>query len=180
MKTILKFAAVVLVATLAACGGAQQEESLYDKFFPNKEGEFRGHYLNDSKEEVLKTEGENGLIKDGEDYLDYDRELDPNGDLAYGMNFEFDEKGLYEMGMDIYIYNDANEEEAIKKGGKLFEEIAADFNKKFGEPIETEKGKYYKWEFKAKNGGNLSEASIQNFSEEDRYGSISITIAALE
>ncbi|HCQ29794.1 MAG TPA: hypothetical protein DIU39_05870 [Flavobacteriales bacterium] len=179
MKKILKITGVVLISVLVACSGNKQESD-FDKVMPNKGGDFRGLNLNSPKEEVLEIEGKEGLVEEGDDYLDYTRIINPDERFSYNLSMEFDDKGLYIITMDVFVEDESNKEESIKRGHELYNAFVKHFTEKFGQPAEKEDNLYTLWEFKAKNGGNASEATVKDFSEEDGYGSVTVSVGAIE
>jgi hypothetical protein len=145
----------------------------------NKEGDFRGLFLNSTVDSVLAVEGMDGLVIKNPDYLEYSRSITDNGNFYYELTFDFDEKGLYDITMDVYIKDTLNIEQSINRGHRLYNDFVKYFTEKYGNPTEKEEN-YSLWEFKAINGGNASEASVEDFTDNDGFGSINVTVSAIE
>lgn len=162
MKYIGKFLwTISITVTFISCN--TDGESLFDQVVGSKKGHFRGHSIGANIEEVKK--GEKEEPKDWEeDYLYYDIEL--NEYETYTLSYSFDEKGLYEIQIDVYL-------DKIETASELFKTFKTHFTKKYG-ISEEEDLRYGLWVLKSEMSDEI-EITLVDESLDYDYAKVSIS-----
>ncbi len=176
-KKFLLLGVVLIIVTgfFNSCTESKKTD-LYSTIVKNDNGDFRGLTLNSKLAEVKKTEDAKALTSETEESLEYEYKMDE--DNSFDIICDFDDKGLYSIDIQTYLYNDNDQATAVKEGQNLFQKFFDSFSKKFGKP-EKVADKSYSWSFKSKSGNDAEIQLIDN-SDLDNYGSVNVIIEAVE
>lgn len=152
---------------IASCGGGGGT-SVFDSIIKSKIGHFRGVEIGAALDEVKKSESDKPQDEE-DDYLYYDIAL--NGEDSYAISYSFDEKGLYEIQVDVFL-------EKPQAATDLFSEFRTYFGEKYGSVKEEDDG-YASWLITSDISEEI-EISLIDESEGYDYGKISITFYDLD
>ncbi|MCB9360733.1 MAG: hypothetical protein H6587_03770 [Flavobacteriales bacterium] len=161
MKNITLFISFIVVVFV----GCNQEKTYYDQLIKNKTIAERVVELNKTLTDIRKTEDKSALIKEDEDYLEYEYTI--GVDETYSITYFFDVAGCYEVGLDTYFNNEVDAQLVMEK---IKEEI-----EKTGKfELKTDSNQLYEWS--SKDGLSSVELDFENLNK----GMISFTIFANE
>lgn len=176
-KRILLLGVVLIMVTgfFNSCTETTKKD-LFSTIVGNDDGDFRGITLNEQLTDVKKAENKEAMTDGTEESLEYEYKMDE--DNSFDIVYDFDQKGLYSIDIQTYLYNDNDEAAAMKKGHDLYQKFFDKFSKKYGDP-EKIADKSYSWSFKSKSGNDATIQLIDN-SDLDNYGSVNIIVEAVE
>jgi len=168
MVNLMKNAVVLfgVIFFLASCGSG--DTPTFDSIIKSEEGHFRGIEIGASLDEVKKSESVKPQDEE-EDYLYYDIEL--GADDSYAISYSFDEKGLYEIQVDVFF-------EQPQSAVDLFSKFRTYFGEKYGSSKEEDDG-YATW-LTTSSVSDEIEISLIDESAGYDYGKISITFYDLD
>lgn len=161
MKNITLFISLFFVVFV----GCNQEKTYYDQLIKNKTIAERIVELNKTLTEIRKTENKSALVKEEEDYLEYEYKV--GNEETYSITYFFDVAGCYEVGLDTYFNNEADAQLVL---GKIKEEI----EKTDGYELKTDSNQLYEWS--SKDGLSSVELDYENLNK----GMLSFTVFANE
>lgn len=136
MKSIFKITGLVIVFFLLSCSG---NGSYYQQLTNVKSISDRIADLNKALPEIRKSEKKSSLIKEEEDYLEFEYPIGEND--SYKTTYFFDAAGCYEVGLDTYFSLETDATEVLNEIKSAIEE---DTN--FGAPTNT--NNLYEWNSK--------------------------------
>ena len=93
--------------------GCNQEKTYYDHLIKDKSISERITELNKSLTEIRKTEDKSALIKEEDDFLEYEYNI--GVDETYSVTYFFDVAGCYEVGLDTYFNNETDAQLVMEK-----------------------------------------------------------------
>lgn len=136
MKSIFKLTIFISITLLFSCTG---NDSYYQQLTKVKSIAERVADLNKTLPKIRKSEKKSSLIKEDEDYMEFEYPIGEND--SYKTTYFFDAAGCYEVGLDTYF---SLETDAIN----VLNEIKAQFEKdpNFGTPTTT--NSLYEWNSK--------------------------------
>lgn len=147
------------------CVSCNTTETYYDEIIKNKTIIERIDELNKSLTDIRKSENKKALIKEEDDYLEYEYKIG-EGD-SYAITYFFDVAGCFEVGLDTYFTNEIDAQfvtEEIK--------AAVEADQRFEKAKNT--NSLYEWT--SKDGATSVELDYLNVSQ----GMISFTVFANE
>ena len=160
MKLFIKTILLSIIVFTFSCTG---NDSYFEQITKVKTINERILDLNKSLTEVRKSEKKSSLVKEDEDYLEYESPIGDND--SYKITYFFDAAGCYEVGLDTYFSLESNATIVLNEIKKVIEN---DVN--FGSP--TNMNSLYEWNSKDRL------VSIQlDYINQDK-GMISLTIFA--
>lgn len=160
MNSFNKFIIFIGVILLFSCSG---DESYYQQLSKNKSISERVGDLNKTLTEIRKSEKKSSLIKEDEDYLEFEYTIGEND--SYKVTYFFDAAGCYEVGLDTYFSLEKDAMDVLNEIKLFFENDA-----NFGSP--SNNNSLYEWN--SKDGLISVELDYLN---QDK-GMISLTIFA--
>jgi hypothetical protein len=145
--------------------GCNPDKTYYDELVKSKSITERTLELNKSLTEIRKTEDKSALIKEEEEYLEYEYKI--GIDETYSITYFFDVAGCYEVGLDTYFNNEVDAQLVM---GKIKEAIenSAQFK------LKTDSNQLYEW------SSNDGLASVELDYENLNKGMVSFTVFANE
>jgi hypothetical protein len=145
--------------------GCNPDKTYYDELVKSKSITERTLELNKSLTEIRKTEDKSALIKEEEEYLEYEYKI--GIDETYSVTYFFDVAGCYEVGLDTYFNNEVDAQLVM---GKIKEAIenSAQFK------LKTDSNQLYEW------SSNDGLASVELDYENLNKGMVSFTVFANE
>lgn len=152
----------ILVVVLVGCN---QEKTYYDQLIKDKSITERVGELNKTLTEIRKTENKSALIKEEEDYLEYEYKI--GFDETYNVTYFFDVAGCYEVGLDTYFSKEVDAQIVMEK---IKEEI--ENSNKF--KLKTDANQLIEWS--SKDGLSSVELDYENLNK----GMVSFTVFANE
>lgn len=117
MKKMSAFC-LLLVMMVVACNPT---ETYYDEVIKNKTISERIVELNQSLTAIRKTENKKALIKEDDNYLEYEYKI--GNDDTYHVTYFFDAAGCFEVGLDTYFGNEIDAQQVLDE---IKREIEAD------------------------------------------------------
>ncbi len=136
MKSIFKITGLVIVIFLLSCSG---NDSYYRQLTKVKSISERIADLNKTLPEIRKSEKKSSLIKEEEDYLEFEYPIGEND--SYKTTYFFDAAGCYEVGLDTYFSLETDATEVLNEI-----KTAIETNTNFGVPTNT--NSLYEWSSK--------------------------------
>ncbi len=150
---------------LVACAGEDNtEEQYFNTIIKTEQGHFRGVEIGDSLATV-KAVDPDYLVFESEEELEYQIPLVEEDSSFFDINYSFDEFGLFEIQVDIYL---SNPDETTL----MFERFKTYFNKKYGESMMS--AGYTTWLTQSAQKNNV-EVSLIDESTDFGYNLLSIT-----
>lgn len=166
MKLRIQYTLIILSTVVGIYACNETKKSHYDQLIDHKtEKEYVGA-LNQSFEEIKKTEDKAFLITEDFDLLSYEYEIGEDDD-TYQVTYRFDEKGCHEVGIDVYI-NQPEPSKMVVNGFKNYFNTSKDFK------VPSEDNDLLRWT----SENELLVAEL-DFSNAER-GRIALTIFAYE
>lgn len=160
MNSLIKIIILSVIVFTFSCTG---NDSYFEQITKVKTINERILDLNKSLTEVRKSEKKSSLVKEDEDYLEYEYPIGDND--SYKITYFFDAAGCYEVGLDTYFSLETNAIEVLNEIKGMIEKDA-----NFGTPTNT--NSLYEWNSKDRL------VSIQmDYINQDK-GMISLTIFA--
>jgi len=164
IKHIFKLCFIFIIPCLMICSCTEEKDYVIEEVFGDFDGQLRGVNLGVDLNSVLQAEVKRPKDQQ-EDYLYYDYIIGDRN--SYTVSYSFDDKGLYEIQIDIYLMdNKARAED-------LFDKIYLMFRDHFGEVKEND-NTLALWNFKNPAGESI-EINLINESDEYEYGKLSLT-----
>lgn len=160
MKLFIKTILLTIIVFSYSCTG---NDSYFEQITKVKTINERVLDLNKSLTEVRKSEKKSSLVKEDEDYLEYEYPIGDND--SYKTTYFFDAAGCYEVGLDTYFSLENDAVDVLNEIKAVFES-----HPDFGTPSNT--NSLYEWN--SKDGLVSVELDYVN---QDR-GMISLTIFA--
>ncbi|MBI2280032.1 MAG: hypothetical protein HYU68_05020 [Bacteroidetes bacterium] len=160
MKLFIKTILLTIIVFSYSCTG---NDSYFEQITKVKTINERVLDLNKSLTEVRKSEKKSSLVKEDEDYLEYEYPIGDND--SYKTTYFFDAAGCYEVGLDTYFSLENDAVDVLNEIKAVFEN-----HPDFGTPSNT--NSLYEWN--SKDGLVSVELDYVN---QDR-GMISLTIFA--
>lgn len=161
----MKNIALIISLLVIVFVGCNQEKTYYDQLIKGKSITERIVELNKTLTEIRKTEDKSALIKEEDDYLEYEYKI--GFEETYSVTYFFDVAGCYEVGLDTYFNNEVDAQLVMEK---IKEEIES--SDKF--KLKTDSNQLLEWS----SVDNL--ASIELDYENLNKGMISFTVFANE
>jgi hypothetical protein len=161
MKNITLLISLLVVVFV----GCNQEKTYYDQLIKNKTITERIVELNKTLTEIRKTEDKSALIKEEEDYLEYEYKI--GVDETYSITYFFDVAGCYEVGLDTYFNNEVDAQLVMEKIKEAIEN-----SNQF--KLKTDSNQLYEW------SSNDGLASVELDYENLNKGMVSFTVFANE
>lgn len=153
---------LLLLVVFVACN---QEKTYYDQLIKNKTIAERVVELNKTLTDIRKTEDKSALIKEEEDYLEFEYKI--GNEEIYSITYFFDVAGCYEVGLDTYFNNEADAQLVMEK-------IKGDIEKTGKFELKTDSNQLYEWS--SKDGLSSVELDYENLNK----GMVSFTVFANE
>lgn len=142
----------------------QSDTAVFEKINVSSAGDFRGVTIRSAPAEVKKAEGI--LPKNEEDdYLFYEISLSDHEEY-YTVGYSFNEKGLYEILLDVYL---EKPDEALQ----LFADLKANFVSRYGAPVQ-EDDQTLVWTIKTSQSDEV-EVTLSDESQSYNSGKISVS-----
>lgn len=132
MKSTKYLFVIIIVVKIISCSNDSVNETnklYYNHIIKNDKGIIRGVYFNQNPQQIKKKERGKVLVTDTETILEYEYQLDTLG--TYVVAYQFDQKGCYEIDIDVYLTSNDFAAEAQKT-------LNAYFSNKYGSPTEKE------------------------------------------
>lgn len=136
----------------------------FEEIMKSPEGMFRGLDLGKSVKEIKAAEGESKPKDEDKNYLYYEFKTD-TGEL-YSIEYNFDERGLNEVRLDVYYINPAD-------ARSLFVAFRDYYTKKYGETDKFEG--FAAWGFHTPDNKKI-QIEMTDESAEYRQGKFSFTL----
>lgn len=161
MKKYLVYILIISLSILSC----SENKTYYDEIVSKKSIKERIEEINQPLISIRKTEKKSSLVKEDEDYLEYEYSI--GIDESYVVSYFFDVAGCYEVGIDTYLNSEL---EAKNINEKIIEEINNSNNFK----LKIDSNQLIEW---VSNDGKKSiELDYENISK----GMISFTVFANE
>lgn len=139
-------------------------KSVFEKINTSEAGDFRGITIRSSIEEVKKKESV-APGNEESDYLFYEIPLDKKNEY-YTLGYSFNEKGLYEILLDVYL---DKPEDALQ----LFQDMKENFKSRYGNP-EQEDETTVVWTIKSEKSEEV-EITLSDESASYNSGKLSVS-----
>jgi len=124
---------LVLMILFVSCNPT---DTYYDEIIKNKTISERIEELNKTLTSIRKTEDKKALIKEDDDYLEYEYKV--GKDDAYNVTYFFDAAGCFEVGLDTYFGEEIDAQLVLDEMKQEIESI-----QRFGSPKNT--NSLYEW-----------------------------------
>lgn len=153
---------VFWIILVVSCNSS--EPAVFEKINISETGDFRGIALRSTPEEVKKTERVSPGNEEG-DYLFYEIPLGKNKEY-YTVGYSFNEKGLYEILLDVYL---DKPEEALQ----LFQDMKENFRLRYGSPVQEDETTVV-WTMKGERSEEV-EVTLSDESASYNSGKLSVS-----
>lgn len=140
------------------------EKPVFEKINSSEDGDFRGVFIRSSIDEVKKQEGVPPSNEES-DYLYYEIPLGKNEEY-YTLGYSFNEKGLYEILLDVYL---DKPEDALQ----LFQDLKEKFTSRYGNPEQEDEATIV-WTF---TSGKSEEVELTLTDESASYNSGKLSVS---
>tara|TARA_R110001592_G_scaffold111249_1_gene308132 strand:+ start:184 stop:669 length:486 start_codon:yes stop_codon:yes gene_type:complete len=161
MKNITLIACLVVIF-ITSCN---QEKTYFDQLTKNKSITERTTELNKSLTTIRKSEDKSALVKEDDEYLEYEYKI--GNDETYTITYFFDVAGCYEVGLDTYFNTEIEAKLVMEKIKE-----AIDNSDKF--KLKTDSNQLYEWS--SNDGLSSVELDYENLNK----GMVSFTVFANE
>jgi hypothetical protein len=161
----MKNITLTITLLLLVLVGCNPDKTYYDQLVESKSITERTQELNKTLTEIRKTEDKSALIKEEDEYLEYEYNI--GVDETYTITYFFDVAGCYEVGLDTYFNTELEAKMVMEK---IKEEI--ENSTKF--KLKTDSNQLYEWS--SNDGLSSVELDYENLNK----GMISFTVFANE
>ena len=162
MKKYLSLLHPVIFLFLVGCHSSS--DSVFEKILISESGDFRGVSIRSFAEEVKQIESIPPKNPES-DYLFYEFPLDGNEEF-YTVGYSFNEKGLYEILLDVNL---AQTQDALQ----LFKDLKENFELRYGNPKQEDETTVV-WTIKSKKSEEV-EVTLSDESASYNSGKISVS-----
>ncbi|TXB63937.1 hypothetical protein FRY74_11830 [Vicingus serpentipes] len=109
----MKNSSIISTLLILLIIGCNPEKTYFDQLIKDKTITERVVELNKTLTEIRKTENKSALVKEEEDYLEYEYKI--GIDETFNVTYFFDVAGCYEVGLDTYFNNEVDAQLVMEK-----------------------------------------------------------------